>query len=813
MSTLSARSNEGRFDADGKFRHFIPEGFDLDKYNALFGSDKDQRSPGRLSTRISPPPLSRKRGQSNVSTPASGPRAFEPRGVKRNLSDIIGPDLLQTNDSTRRDCVPRHFKRPCAILTPPASFIHEGERSASLSRSIAASTASLEPDIKKRKCRVCNKPSAKRFDPIISCPGCNRPYHESCRRPALKEGLDQELWRCLDCLNKSRRETRRKRKFPTPLSTPHADPLPRQTSTSARRVGHHIVSGLVTEVEPDIVHTDAANATVKVSLIQDSSVYDQHHKVQGWLANPAADCNANQLTTRDPHGDVTLGNWKEIRSEVPNTPLQHWAKSDLLESLPKLLPVPGSPTEAGDSARPYKTSSLTTLCSVCLTQRVFVESPGKDTKCRQCRIRASFSEDGTTEIPETPDMAPVHDSTIINSSSTLRSAVQASTPVTLPGSALSLSRLKPQQQGIKQLVLPPNEAPSPSQKAHIPVLNHTQRESFIRRTAKLALDASGGRLTASKIIKWAEGHIAQLNLADAALEKYLVEVLSASPEFHCITIDGIKGKEQVWRVAKKEIRVKNNEPAILAITKPTSEGTAPHFMPFERSSPRKTQKTKFYATYRQLDRDTLIAQSAQTSIGTMTHADKLKKIHEISRRPSRKTFFGSDHRLAHVRRTRGEDVHDESYAAWVWKPRKLIKSRLPDNDIVQRSEENGRALQELLGVPDDAILKNGKRTRRETWGIPDDVISMSDNNIIRRSEEDMRTLRKLLGVPHEAFQNNDKRTLRELLGLPDNAIPMNDGQTELAFRDGTKIKGKLPRPRQIYRVGKLFGGELTVRAS
>jgi hypothetical protein len=55
--------------------------------------------------------------------------------------------------------------------------------------------------------------------------------------------------------------------------------------------------------------------------------------------------------------------------------------------------------------------------------------------------------------------------------------------------------------------------------------------------------------------------------------------------------------------------------------------------------------------------------------------------------------------------------------------------------------------------------------------------------------------------------------LRGLFNLPDNAIPMNDGHMELAFRDGTLVNGRLPRPRNVYKVGKLFGGELTVRMS
>ncbi|KAF1922052.1 hypothetical protein BDU57DRAFT_70272 [Ampelomyces quisqualis] len=58
-----------------------------------------------------------------------------------------------------------------------------------------------------------------------------------------------------------------------------------------------------------------------------------------------------------------------------------------------------------------------------------------------------------------------------------------------------------------------------------------------------------------------------------------------------------------------------------------------------------------------------------------------------------------------------------------------------------------------------------------------------------------------------------RRSLREVFDLPDNMIPMNDGHTELAFRDGTLINGRLPRPRNVYKVGKMFGGELTIRTS
>ncbi|KAF2845770.1 hypothetical protein T440DRAFT_472409 [Plenodomus tracheiphilus IPT5] len=132
------------------------------------------------------------------------------------------------------------------------------------------------------------------------------------------------------------------------------------------------------------------------------------------------------------------------------------------------------------------------------------------------------------------------------------------------------------------------------------------------------------------------------------------------------------------------------------------------------------------------------------SVESMTEEQRAKKIAQIKARPSRKQFFGSDHRLGHVRRYRREDIHDESDGAW--------KASL--------------------------MWRSNSQTKRN------EDVSMKDGP-----------------------------TLREVFDLPENAVPMNDGQTELAFRDGTRINGRLPRSRQIYKVGKMSGGELTIRTS
>jgi hypothetical protein len=39
-------------------------------------------------------------------------------------------------------------------------------------------------------CRVCSKAAKVTYDPLIPCNGCQRFYHDSCRKPALVEGAD-----------------------------------------------------------------------------------------------------------------------------------------------------------------------------------------------------------------------------------------------------------------------------------------------------------------------------------------------------------------------------------------------------------------------------------------------------------------------------------------------------------------------------------------------------------------------------------------------------------------------------------------------
>lgn len=212
-----------------------------------------------------------------------------------------------------------------------------------------------------------------------------------------------------------------------------------------------------------------------------------------------------------------------------------------------------------------------------------------------------------------------------------------------------------------------------------------------------------------------------------------------------------------FRKARKSAR---SRPVSTSITRPPNQETVEHlrrptlvtqadcrdtfFNPFERREPRQRPFNLIdsdIGVVRYSRHEDVPLQPQQHSIETMTDAEKAKKIAEIKTRPSRKTYFGSDYRLAHKRRHGLQDIHDESDGAWK-----------PPNSTNDDAEK-------------DKNMEDGE----------------------------------------------EKRTLRQIFDLPDNMIPMNDGDYELAFRDGTLANGKLPRARKVYRVGKMLGGELTVR--
>ncbi|KAF2025451.1 hypothetical protein EK21DRAFT_116779 [Setomelanomma holmii] len=347
------------------------------------------------------------------------------------------------------------------------------------------------------------------------------------------------------------------------------------------------------------------------------------------------------------------------------------------------------------------------------------------------------------------------------------------------------------------------------------------RQYTNRQLAQIALVAANGcHMTTSQIIIWLAHEFTHLRVGGGSWEMSLRSVLSSSAEFEGRKIAGDLGNKKLYGFASKAFRARfekehseycgtsNILTASKARSRSTeesdtfSENTVPqkHHLAQNRKAAKKSapslpkritsshqlhtstqtmldvpskpldeqenekgsridpsaKRSKPREALMRLDFDFGVSRQAkfvdtldrsqQENGQIMSINEKARKLAEIKSRPSRKKYFGSDHRLAHKRGYGLGDIHDERDGAWI-----------------------------PMGFE-------------------------RDQNTIRPQEDE-----------EEDMEDAATRTLRQVFGLPENIIPMNDEQTELAFRDGTLVNGRLPRPRNVYRVGKMVGGELTVR--
>lgn len=285
-----------------------------------------------------------------------------------------------------------------------------------------------------------------------------------------------------------------------------------------------------------------------------------------------------------------------------------------------------------------------------------------------------------------------------------------------------------------------------------------------RERAQMALVAARGkRLTIAEIVDWNMQMFSHLREKKTVLERNIGAALSAFSEFDGKKVAEARGRKQVWGFTNTSWRDKyEREYAEYCIpldnltlryhgTSSQTFTVADNVLTDTTATPTEPWSTRgvalpagpkgceisfwkppgVYSSPQMLklndsSRGKFFEElpTGQTSLGeTMAQVDIDQRILEIKQRPSRKRFFGSDHRLAHVRRYGRQDIHDESEAAWKPGPYKKVK-----------------------------------RTRL-------DISSTIDG--LERGER--------------------VKTVKQLFNLPENAIPMNAGQAELAFRDGTLV--------------------------
>jgi hypothetical protein len=136
----------------------------------------------------------------------------------------------------------------------------------------------------------------------------------------------------------------------------------------------------------------------------------------------------------------------------------------------------------------------------------------------------------------------------------------------------------------------------------------------------------------------------------------------------------------------------------------TSSNNGPLRIPFVRTTTRDSENTleEISDTKREMNFRTLRLQLQKQSIESMTSDEKARKIAQIQARPSRKTFFGADHRLAHVRRYRRQDIHDERDGAW----QPSITNQRKDKRTGDDEIGDIRTLREVFNLPANAIPMN-----------------------------------------------------------------------------------------------------------
>ncbi|KAF1849601.1 uncharacterized protein K460DRAFT_399718 [Cucurbitaria berberidis CBS 394.84] len=774
----------------------------------------------RLSARISPPPLKRQRTGLSTSIPTRArpsstalPTRPLPglREVKRS-SGSSTPYARPVHEKNKGGRVSESSRNSFSFVAPHLDRDAESLNRSAKSRNSDEARSSLpsrKTPSSKPTCRVCEKHSATNYNPIITCPGCGRAYHDSCRNPPLIDGIEQSHWRCLKCLS---------------------DNLSRGSSGFAKLQAPKAVS-VLPSARNSGCREDKKRRPDKVLLVDDV--------LNSPVINSSKSGKDSQAI-QQPNAPPILE-----RTEVPNTPTQRSSQFDIPESAPKQRFADNS-VASSDIGLPLtgpllfeKTTPLTVLCSICRKQRILAENSRDGGNCRNCRNRSLIVEAGKLEIPETPNATPADEETaqsspqaiLVATTSTPASETKQASMISSQSAPVSSNHFKMIKSGISvtewmqsesialKLTRPRSSSgsrPPTDTGSESPAVPLSEKHYNICEMAQIALVAAdGAHLTTSQIIDWIASTFPYLREIEVGWERSLASKLAREQEFCSHKIVG-QGKKRFWTFADDKVKAQcekkhaafrprpnanskisrnssattesleaANQPfrgdkrilsPLLKPTQPTpvqtdaapdlliSTSKAPFIpnalipstklndslcMPFERSMPHQPQSVSNsgHNIKRETSFYTVFPQYRKRSDVTMKSADRMEKIAEIKRRPSRKEFFGSDHRLAHVRRFRRQDIHDESDGAW-------MSSRFDESE---GESKPGKGVEE----------KDSKRNR----------------------------------------------SLREVFDLPANAIPMNDGQTELAFRDGTRINGRLPRPRQIYRVGKLFGGVLTVRAS
>jgi hypothetical protein len=335
----------------------------------------------------------------------------------------------------------------------------------------------------------------------------------------------------------------------------------------------------------------------------------------------------------------------------------------------------------------------------------------------------------------------------------------------------------------------------------------TERRYTNRQLARIALVAANGNcMTTSQIILWLARTFSYLRVGENNWEMNIRSVLSGFEEFQGRKIPEAHGNKKLYGFSSPGLRVQFEAEysEFLASSKPH---TTPVQLESGTYGGRKPQDDQPPATKRAVKSALNLPKSmtehrSKTNMVSSRHlpitqADQATK--DTSFNPFERSVPRPPFKLLNSNHSFRQETALQAATPYTYQSTFDTMTKI----------EKAQWIEQIKARPSrKAYFGSGHRLAHKRRHDLEDIHDERDG----AWRQPMKAVEdKSLEVDQSISIDEDKgsRTLRAVFNLPDNMVPVNDGQTELAFKDGTKGK----RSRTIYRVGKMFGGELTVRLS
>jgi hypothetical protein len=327
-----------------------------------------------------------------------------------------------------------------------------------------------------------------------------------------------------------------------------------------------------------------------------------------------------------------------------------------------------------------------------------------------------------------------------------------------------------------------------------------------RQLARIALVAANGlHMTTSQIIIWLAHTFSSLRVGEGGWEMNVRSVLSGFDEFQGRKIPGAHGNKKLYGFSSNDFRIQFETEYSEFLTSSKTHLTPVHHEQgtLDESKHRKSQQptTKRAEKSASSMSRAMVDHKSRTNNLTPCGSPNIQT-KQATREATFNPFERSTPRQASDLLGLGRSIRRETTfnttGSSVYQPTIETMTKM----------EKAQKIKQIKARPSrKACFGPGHRLAHKRPHNLEDIHDERDGAWkppIITVQEGLRDTDQYVDM-----DNKGNRTLREVFNLPDNIVPVNDGQTELAFKDGTKGK----RSRTMYKVGKMFGGELTVRLS